>query len=31
MKTYEFGIIYTKEPSPISVGVKPIKFTEEKA
>ena len=25
------SVIYTKEPTPISVGVKPVKFTEENA
>ena len=25
------SVIYTKEPIPISVGVKPVKFCEEKA
>lgn len=25
------SVIYIKEPTPISVGVKPVKFCEEKA
>ena len=25
------SVIYTKEPTPISVGVKPVKFCEEDA
>lgn len=25
------SVLYTKEPTPISVGVKPVKFTEENA
>ena len=25
------SVIYTKEPIPISVGVKPVKYCEEKA